>query len=660
MLRRRSTSLQYRPRSISLVCTLAVFAGFTGHAQRRQPAHSTAEMQTGAAMEQARVEGPLALRAFLYEMPKGGDLHNHLSGAVYAETRLRDAAEDGMCVDTASLTLKGAGGDNKHPGCGQGSVAAADLPKNQQLYNQAIDAFSMRTFVPTSGDSGHDHFFATFDHFGGIRDSHFPEWVDEVAERAAAQNEQYLELMQTPAISTAIQLATQIGYQQDFAAYRARMLQGEELRSQVRAIREQMDRAEQERGQLEHCGASGAKPACQVTVRYLFQVLRNMPREAVFGQILLGFEVASADLQSATPHYVGINLVQPEDWYYSMADYQLHMRMIAALRPFYPKVKVALHAGELAPGLVPPEGLSLHVRSAVETAGAQRVGHGVDVMYETDPNALLREMAARHVLVEINLTSNDVILNIKGDEHPLPLYLRYDVPLALSTDDEGVSRIDLTHEYERAAETYHLSYLQLKEFARNSIEYSFLDGESLWVDHNYRHAAKPCQADLAKHVSASGCSRFLATSERARQQWELELRFTAFEAREAQRAFSARASGAAGKLTLPSAYSEPRERSVLASSEEDQSAHHLRRRRRRHQQRRSGEAAHQGACTADVHEGCAGRHRWIRCTVCARSEALQGPRARLERRWRRDEAEDRVRAWHSQHGGSRSREPLRE
>ena len=118
---------------------LAVLAVSTGHPQKRRPAQSTPEMQTAAAMERARVQGPLALRAFLYGMPKGGDLHSHLSGAVYAETKLRDAAEDGMCVETASLTLKAAGGDAKHPECGQGSVAAADLQKNQQLYNQTID-----------------------------------------------------------------------------------------------------------------------------------------------------------------------------------------------------------------------------------------------------------------------------------------------------------------------------------------------------------------------------------------------------------------------------------------------------------------------------------------------------------------------------------------
>ena len=50
----------------------------------------------------------------------------------------------------------------------------------------------------------------------------------------------------------------------------------------------------------------------------------------------------------------------------------------------------------------------------------QRIGHGVDAMQESDPEALLRMMAHENVLVEICLTSNDVILNVTGDHHPLP------------------------------------------------------------------------------------------------------------------------------------------------------------------------------------------------------------------------------------------------
>src|SRR5215831_4881 len=48
---------------------------------------------------------PLALEAFLREMPKGGDLHNHLSGSIYAESYLRWAADDQQCLAVATLTI---------------------------------------------------------------------------------------------------------------------------------------------------------------------------------------------------------------------------------------------------------------------------------------------------------------------------------------------------------------------------------------------------------------------------------------------------------------------------------------------------------------------------------------------------------------------------
>src|ERR1035438_4114974 len=91
-------------------------------------------------------------------------------------------------------------------------------------------------------------------------------------------------------------------------------------------------------------------------------------------------------------------------------------------------------------------------------------------MYEDNAQALLKEMAQKHVMVEINLSSNEGILGIKGAEHPFPIYRAAHVPVALSTDDEGVSRIELTHEYVRAALDYHLTYQDLKQLARTRSE----------------------------------------------------------------------------------------------------------------------------------------------------------------------------------------------
>jgi adenosine deaminase len=151
------------------------------------------------------------------------------------------------------------------------------------------------------------------------------------------------------------------------------------------------------------------------------------------------------------------------------------MRMVAYARKQYPKVHVSLHAGELAPGLVPPDALRFHIREAVDVAGAERIGHGVDVLYETDSRALLERMRQRHILVEINLSSNDQILGVRGSDHPLPAYRRAGVPLALSTDDEGVARSHLTAEFLRAALTYKLTYQDVKEMVRNSLRYAFVE-----------------------------------------------------------------------------------------------------------------------------------------------------------------------------------------
>jgi len=70
----------------------------------------------------------------------------------------------------------------------------------------------------------------------------------------------------------------------------------------------------------------------------------------------------------------------------------------------------------------------------------------------------------------------DVILGVRGRDHPLMAYLGARVPVALSTDDMGVSRIDLSNEYLRAARDYPLGYRALKQIARNSLDYSFLSG----------------------------------------------------------------------------------------------------------------------------------------------------------------------------------------
>ena len=512
------------------------------------PAAGEAHAVRTFAAAKADKANALALEAFLAKMPKGADLHMHLSGAVYAETFLKDAAADNLCVNPKTLSFeKNVGMAKGVPVCPDGGVPAASAFKDQKLYDALIDAFSMRSFVATPGVSGHDQFFATFDRVDGIDKAHQGEWLDEVATRAARQNEQYLEVMQTPstAVGASLTLGNEFGWPATLAGARVdaegdatgtSKAELDALRKKLRAgglgdeaAREakEMDDALAERNRIEHCGQPDAAAACRVKVRYLYQVLRAFPPQVVFAQTLMGFEIASAD-----PNVVGINFVQPEDAYLAMSEYNRQMHMLDYLHSVYPRVHISLHAGELAPGLVPPEGLTFHIREAIEVGHAERIGHGVDAMYESDPRALLKEMADRHVMVEINLTSNDVILGVTPPHHPLPEYRAAHVPVALSTDDEGVSRTDLTHEYVRAAMEYGLGYLDLKAMARTSLEHSFLPGESLWEKQDIFARVKPaCAGQVPGAVSPTAdCLALLRSSEKAAEQWELEHRFAVFEA----------------------------------------------------------------------------------------------------------------------------------
>ena len=464
---------------------------------------------------------PLQLRQFLKKMPKGADLHYHLSGGVYAESFIRAAVEDGLCVDTKKLAFTKCPVSESE----KSIVPASDAYKNQSLYDQLINAFSMRSFVPFASVSGHDHFFDSFAKFDGTNASHKAEWVDEVAARAAAQNEQYLELMETPDFSIAAKAAGEVGWKDDFKELREALLQ-HGLSENVKAATSHFDEIEKKRREIEHCGGPNAADACSVDVRFLYQILRGFPKEIVFAQTLLGFEAASADPERV----VGLNFVMPEDGYVSMRDYALQMQMVKYLHGVYPKVHITLHAGELAYGIVPPDGLCCHIRLAVE-AGAERIGHGVDIMYEDQPHKLLKEMAAKHVMTEINLTSNDLILGVSGKNHPFPLYRMFKVPVALSTDDEGVSRIDLTNEYVRAVQTYGLKYSDLKKMIRTGLEHAFLPGKSIWEKQDvFTRANAECGKDaLGSEKPTKACSDFLKANEKAQQQWELESRFRKFE-----------------------------------------------------------------------------------------------------------------------------------
>lgn len=481
----------------------------------------TPEQRTATYFESLRDLPPQQL-AFLLAMPKGADLHNHLSGAIYAESYIQWAADKGLCINTTTFTLSQTPCEPNTNGLTPISTALS----NPVLYRQIIDAWSMRNWQ-YSGQNGHDRFFDTFGKFGPATYDQTGRMLAEECARSARGQVLYLELMLTPDNGLSGQIGQQAGWDGNFEGTLSKLKAGGIAKAAAQSVQNLRD-AEKMKDELLHCGTAQADPGCNVTVRYVFQVSRASGLGTVYAQMLTGFMLAS-DPQSKV---VALNLVQPEDALSSMQNFPVQMRMLDFLHNLYPKAHITLHAGELVPGVVPPDGLSFHIRSSVLTGHAERIGHGVDIMHETNPYELLQELARRNVMIEICLTSNDVILGVRGKEHPLATYIQYGVPVALATDDEGVSRSEISREYLKAAQEQELGYVQLKTMSRTSLQYSFITGASIWSDAKKFIVAPQCANDkMGQPPSSKNCQQFLANNEKARLQWELEKEFKEFESK---------------------------------------------------------------------------------------------------------------------------------
>ncbi len=470
------------------------------------------------ALGTANVEGyfsniksdPNALYAFFKDMPKGGELHYHLAGGAYPETMLTLASQVDYCLNPANQSI------SKTPHCE--GIKSSSFTSTSERYNQIIRAWSMKDFLP-GPETAHDHFFATFYKFHPIVADFRPQLLTEIIKRASNQHELYLEIMILPDNGNSAKFSQLVSDSLSFSAKRQRLLSNTSFQKNINNTVTESSRILQQARHELGCDKFPKKAVCTLTVKFQYYVLREQPLENVFAQALNGFAAAeqSSDI-------VGVNLVQPEDGLIALRDYQEQMRIYKYLHETYPSVHIALHAGELAPTDVLPSALNSHIHDAIFTGHAERIGHGVDIAHEDGAESLLKYMAKRPIPVEINLTSNQKILHISGIKHPLNYYLNHHVPVVLSTDDEGILRTDLTHEYVEAVIHHNLDYATIKTVNRNALTYSFLPGKSIWADPNQSIIVNECQS-----LNSLSCQYFIKENEKAKLQWQLETQLAAFE-----------------------------------------------------------------------------------------------------------------------------------
>ncbi len=412
-----------------------------------------------------------ALNLFMTQMPKGGDIHHHYSGTIYAETYLDWVKKKDWRINSCSLTII----TNNKASEGECQALTVDQLMGQgPLFRKLLTLWSDKDF------DNHYHeqpapdtnFFGTFMYFGAAANVFQETGMQLLKQRALAENVTYIETQYSRTGAKAKNYVSP-AQRKAFIA----QLQAAKTQAQVNKVLDSISESLTKHDEFNSTVNSFIKEVetihqsiddANFTMRYQTYTARVQDPLQVYTELFSGF-IAS----NQSPLIVGVNIVAPENHHVSLENYTLHMQMYNYLHNKYPKVNRALHAGELTLGMVRPKNLLFHIGQARSIAKAQRIGHGIDLPYEQNSLALLEDLK-QNAAIEINLTSNEFILGVEGNAHPYLIYEKYGVPLVISTDDSGVSRNNLSGEFVLLASRYKPSYQKVKEYVYNSIHYSFM------------------------------------------------------------------------------------------------------------------------------------------------------------------------------------------
>lgn len=437
------------------------------------------------------------LIAVLHQMPKGADLHNHASGAFTSETYIDEAIDKAYYFDRATQ-----GFVIESPTANY--FPARGMVTDFSLLGEALTALTMGNAAASTGESGHDHFFLAF--------RRFPKLSEEAKKKAfvnlflhnASQRVYYMELMATPPVFSdkgvdPTRAATQANEFDDTdelsLLQQAQEIAKKELEKQIQPNALNV---------IRHDSAP-----VMPEVAYITTVSRdkyedydpNKPFDVQSYRNYFTKMVAKCFSEMKAGKYVGMTILSPEDSWIGRTQFSTQLQVINevweqhAEENFYANMN--LHGGELTPEYSPLADMQDRISRTITLGHAKRIGHGVSIAWEKKLLNVLQEMKGK-TAVEICLTSNLGILGVKGEQHPFMLYWKAGVPVVLCTDDEGISRSNLTLEYVRAAQWFDLSYGQIKWLSLTSLEHAFVSGESMFENGDPRLPKKDFPYGSAK------------------------------------------------------------------------------------------------------------------------------------------------------------------
>jgi adenosine deaminase CECR1 len=425
--------MRIRPRIVALFLTLLASIGSSPAAERWFE-----ELKATAT--------PAQLYTFLYALPKGGDLHNHLGGAArsewlwaaalaqqqngyiyYTKVRIQNCAgygTDEFGRNPYLLLFKNLQGSDyeKLDACQKSEY------KRLQDLNEPEQAAWLSSLRLDAPHEGRDEFFE-------------------------AQWRRIDALLENPYLTCEILHRNMEAFSKEGLVYLETQVELDGLRKPDGSGFTPAEVATIFRQEL----ASPRARATGVEVRFQYALLRFGPKAEQRLRDLYALVDQYRDL------YVGVNMVGRED---NAKGYPLRfLPVLRELRKRYPDINLSIHAGEM-------DEPDFHVRDTL-LLGAKRIGHGVNLIADPETMVLMRNGP---YMVEINLISN-LLLEYVADfsQHPFPEYLRVGIPVALSTDDRGMWDSNLTDEYFVAVHEFNLSWEELVQLGRNSLKFSFLE-----------------------------------------------------------------------------------------------------------------------------------------------------------------------------------------
>lgn len=387
------------------------------------------------------------LERFLREMPKGGELHLHLTGSISPDVVIEWALQHGFYVrhDQRALGQIGLTNDvdvklispatyQRLP-TAEGRARFVPLGEFLRGDGEAARRDRLRERFTIQYGERWDEFPNVFLRFGELMayEPVQPDLVRWVVRRAHDERLNYLELRVNPFIIVSAGGAPV------------------EPRAAVAAL-----------------AAAAADENRQwpveerVAVRYVVALGRHAPDTP--DKLAAAFALVEED-DGDDDVLVGVDLVGPEELGPPIKFFPL----LIDLARRHPRVRMTLHAGE-------SDRSNLHVRDSI-LLGARRIGHGTNLFRDPtlsrdvlDTVSLVR---SRRVLIEVALTSNDLLVLPPRTLHPFIRYLREGLLVSLNTDDAGIFQTDLTREFTKAVTRGGLSWAQVRQLARNSLEYAF-------------------------------------------------------------------------------------------------------------------------------------------------------------------------------------------